>query len=138
MPVKKLCQGRAIWAVISRNGVNPKRRPGIILTDAREIEAGKPIYIVVTSTDMTPSRGTTEADIIALPFDPQGRIAPGFREPCAAICDWIEEVDPAMILERGGILPRRFLEAIVKRRAEIESGKELESPESPTQGEETP
>src|SRR4051794_37057003 len=128
MPPKKLCQGRAIWAVVSRKGINAKRRPGIIVTDAREIEAGKPIFVVVVSTDLTPSHDTKAEDIIPLPFHPQGRLEPGFRKPCAAICDWVEEVCRDAILEVHGILPFRYLARIAKRRADIQAAESKAEP----------
>lgn len=106
-------RGLIVWVEIQDpQKRNPKCRPAIILTTAKDIQAGAPIMVVGISTELTQTPRDEQVD---LPWHPQGRVRTGLKRKCAAICSWIEEIRLETIKESAGVVPPRQMLNILNK-----------------------
>lgn len=109
----QLVPGRIIWVdLLDQNGVNRKIRPVVILT---ETPPSQPLLVAVATT--TYSRNPLPPYHVELPYNPnrQQNCVTGLREPCAALCSWLESVSEADVQKVGGIVPPQKMKEILKQ-----------------------
>ena len=112
-----LQQGSIVWVeLVDPAGRNPKTRPAVILTPSHEILPGGQIYVAAASSTFNVSLPVNQ---VALPWHPQKHPVTGLRKKCVVVCEWISEIDPAQILEIGGICPPAILFQILAQLPQI-------------------
>lgn len=109
----KLTRGSIVWAVVpDPRGVNPKRRPIVLLTPADEIRPGVPIGGVAISTT---SPDPPPPECVELNWDPQGRSSTGLRRRSWAVCTWIVEMLPESVEASDKYVPSHVVSEIIAR-----------------------
>jgi hypothetical protein len=116
MSPPSLVRGRIVWATVSdQKGVNPKRRPVVLLLGVPDTGEGEPLLGVgVTTTFSLP----LPDDHVELPhsMNPASRPLTGLRERSAAVCSWLVQVERDAI-EQGdviGLVPPDLMEQILE------------------------
>ncbi len=93
------------------NGVNPKSRPCVVITEDEAVAAGDPIQVVAIST-MLP--GPIPPDAVAMQYHSQGHPKTGLKTRSAAFARWLVEVNPGQIARKIGHVPPRDLLALAE------------------------
>jgi hypothetical protein len=116
-----LIQGRIAYARISiadPQGKNPKtNRPFVIITHFDDIKGAETVQGVAITSELA---GSPDAHYYKLPTGP-GRRKHGCSDDSAALCTWIENLNPDD-LDMGGFLEPRFVHAIVIKVRELRPG----------------
>ncbi len=114
-----LQQGSIVWVeLVDPAGRNPKTRPAVVLTPSNEILPGGTIYVAAASSTFNEPLPVNQ---VVLPWHPQKHPVTGLRKKCVVMCEWIAEIDPAHILEIGGVCPPSHLFQILARLPKIPS-----------------
>jgi mRNA-degrading endonuclease toxin of MazEF toxin-antitoxin module len=92
--------------MLDPNGVNPKDRPAVIISRADEIDRDGFLFVVAISTLLP---GPLPSDHVKLPWHPKGHPRTGLKSNCAAVCTWIEKIDPSRVLTTIGHAPGKAL-----------------------------
>lgn len=107
-----LCQGRIIAAIPPSGRGQDKIRPMVIGTDRKTIATLGRFTVIVLSTKFSLPLRPVE---IFVPIDDRTRNITKLRKECVAVCNWIEELSVAEIVEdRGGWMPPSLVEQIIK------------------------
>lgn len=119
--------GRIIWGnFIDTRGrlVGPHR--AVIISANEDIEADKPIRVVVISSNL---QMADKDDMVLLPYfaSKHGHVHTRLKAKCAAICTWIPSIAREEITEYGGWVRGKYMVQILKRVNELDTSPE-ESP----------
>jgi mRNA-degrading endonuclease toxin of MazEF toxin-antitoxin module len=110
--VPTLEQGRIIWAELpSSDGTQVKRRPAVVVTPTSEIASGKPFMVVAATTKFG---DPLPLDHVLLPWHSAGKARSQLRQPTAAVCTWLFEIEDTDIHKFGGVLPSSVMLEIDK------------------------
>ena len=104
-----------MWATVpDQNGVNPKRRPLVLLVSAADIPAEETLLVVAVSHTFPTA---LPDDHVLLPYskDPRRRAVTGLKVRSAAVCSWITEITREEIEEVGGVVPPTKLVEIFEK-----------------------
>jgi mRNA-degrading endonuclease toxin of MazEF toxin-antitoxin module len=88
------------------NGVNPKDRPCVIVTDPKVPSLGGPHRVVAIST-LLPN--PLPPGYVLLPYYHPSHPVTGLNRRAAAICPWLEVIEEDRIIRRLGMVPGRKL-----------------------------
>ena len=107
--------GRIIWGNFTDTRgrlVGPHR--AIIITKNDEIDADKPIRVVVISSNL---QMAAKEDMVLLPYlaCEAGHVYTRLKTKCAAICTWIPTISKEDITEYGGGVRGKYFAQIMKR-----------------------
>lgn len=109
----QLCRGRIVWVeLLDPQGRNPTCRPAVIVTPDEDIRDDGEVWVVAVSTQLNQAPAEV---VVELPWHRGGHSRTKLREPCAAICTWMEKVSVANIRGFAGIVPGRQLLDILSR-----------------------
>lgn len=107
-----LHHGRIVWAVMrDRKGGNDKRRPGVIISEDREIAADGSFFVVAISTSI--SEPLSEWEVL-LPWNSSGTTRTKLRKKAVAVCNWLAELSPNDVEDHGGVVPTKLLNEILE------------------------
>ena len=95
--------------MLDPNGVNPKDRPAVIISRSAEIDRDGFLFVIAISTLLP---GPVPSDHVKLPWHPKGHPRTGLKSNCAAVCTWIEKIDPSRVLTTIGRAPGKALAEI--------------------------
>jgi mRNA-degrading endonuclease toxin of MazEF toxin-antitoxin module len=98
------------------NGANPKDRPAVIISRADEINRDGFLFVIAISTLLP---GPVPSNHVKLPWHPKGHPKTGLKSNCAAVCTWIEKIDPSRIRTTIGYAPGRTLVEIATQVASL-------------------
>ena len=111
--MSELCRGRIVWVeLLDPQGRNRKCRPAVIVTPDTDIRPDGDVWVIAISTQL---KEAPPEEQVQLPWDRRGHPRTGLKEPCAAVCTWMEKVSVASIQEMAGIVPGRQLLDIQRR-----------------------
>lgn len=109
----RLQQGSIIWATVADSaGRNAKRRPAVVVTPTAEIKAGEPMVAVAATSSFDAS---LPPNLVELPWHRSRHPRTGLSRRCAAVCDWLLEIDPSRVEAIGGVVPSAVLAEILAR-----------------------
>jgi hypothetical protein len=84
------------------NGVNPKDRPCVVVTDPKDpLTVGQHLVVAISTVVPTP----LPSGYILLPWYQPHYPVTGLNKRAAAICSWIAEVAEDRILRKLGVVP---------------------------------
>jgi mRNA-degrading endonuclease toxin of MazEF toxin-antitoxin module len=90
------------------NGVNPKDRPCVVVTDPKVSSVGGPYRVVAIST-LVPD--PLPPGYVLLPYYHPRHPVTGLNRKAAAICPWLDVIEEDRIIRRLGVVPNpRLLE----------------------------
>lgn len=124
----KPVHGRIIWAnFVDPQGNEAGPHRAVIITPTEDIEAGKPIRVVVISSKLHWAKAE---DMVILPFFPTsaGHPVTRLKKKSAAICNWRPAIKEADITGYGGEIKGKWLFSILKRVKELDKETEPNSP----------
>jgi hypothetical protein len=100
-------RGRIVWVRLGPRG-DYKKRPAVVLSDVHDTRPDTIIRIMGGTTDFTKPIRDVE---VLLPFYPPPKRHPltKLRKETIVVCDWIDEVKVADILQFGGFVPGKVL-----------------------------
>jgi hypothetical protein len=108
---ERLVAGRVLYATFpARHGGPPKRRPAVLLHDARGLQDEDAIVVVAVSTAFTRFRPAAEVE---LPHS-KGPALTGLHRPCAVVCDWLPGLRRGDVEDLEGIVPPVHLEEVLR------------------------
>ena len=117
--MSQLCRGRIVWVeLLDPQGRNRKCRPAVIVTPDADIRPDGEVWVVAISTQLHEAPRETQVE---LPWERNGHPKTGLKEPCAAVCTWLEKVPVTSIQENAGVVPGRQLLDILARIKPMES-----------------
>jgi hypothetical protein len=96
--------------VTDRRDQNEKCRPGVVITDTREIASASQIVMVAIASLPDEAGGSPS---IKLPWHRNGHPKTGLGKECYAICHWLCPVDVENIDDIGGYVPEPQLSQIL-------------------------
>jgi len=116
-PGPEIRQGEIYWARVVPPRGEPKRRPVGVLTHTERVLLDEPIACVaITSAPID----SDDPNLVALPWNAQGRVGTGLRRPSWAVPNWLLALRPSDLLEYIGRIPRDKVDAIVRLAADPE------------------
>jgi mRNA-degrading endonuclease toxin of MazEF toxin-antitoxin module len=89
-----------------------KPQPAVIISPDADIREDGEVWVVAISTQLDEAPIESQ---VALPWDRRGHPRTGLKQPCAAVCTWMEKVSVASIQGYAGIVPGRQLLDILRR-----------------------
>lgn len=108
-----LRRGSVTWADLTdRHTGQPARRPVVVVSPTRDLLPGGTALVVVVSTDVV---GTPAENAVALPAAADGSAPTGLRQPCVAVCDWLEVLPVAALDAPRGAVPAGVLAVILSK-----------------------
>jgi mRNA-degrading endonuclease toxin of MazEF toxin-antitoxin module len=111
--VAQLCCGRIVWVeLLDPQGRNRKCRPAVIVTPDADLQPDGTVWVVAISSQL--DEAPAEA-LVQLPWHRGGHPRTGLKEPCAAVCAWMEQVNVTDIQGYAGTVPGRQLLDILTR-----------------------
>jgi len=97
-------------------GVNPKDRPAVNISRPDEIDRDDFLFVMAISTLLP---GPVPSDHVKLPWHSNGHPRTGLKSNCAAVCSWIEKVEPSRVLTTIGHAPGKALAEIATQVASL-------------------
>ena len=103
--------GKVVWMdVTDPQGNEVGEHAVLILITKKEHLEGKPLKGVVVSTKLNWAQKDRRVE---MPYSPGFRhIKTGFSERCAAMCDWIVDIDLSHINSWGGHVGKKWMDEI--------------------------
>ena len=88
-----------VAAALDPNGVNPKNRPAVVISDDCTGPTIVVVYITGEMDDPLPP------EQVAMRWAAEGHQLTGLHKPCVAVCSWYERVSVSRLLDRMGTCP---------------------------------
>jgi len=112
--------GSVVWVTTrDPNGVNPKKRPAVVLSPTEEIHRGSDLRLVAITGTLP---DTLTEDYISLPWQAQGRCATGLKKRSAVYCAWLLlDIPQGEVSQPTGRVPGALLDQIVDRIRALDS-----------------
>jgi mRNA-degrading endonuclease toxin of MazEF toxin-antitoxin module len=111
--------GRIIWGnFVDTRGRLAGPHRAVIISSNEDIDAGKPIRVVVISSNL---QMAAKEDTVLLPYfkSKDGHVHTRLKTKCAAICRWIPSIAKEDITEYGGWVRGKYMLQILKRVNEL-------------------
>jgi mRNA-degrading endonuclease toxin of MazEF toxin-antitoxin module len=97
---------------------NAKIRPAIVVTPTDEISVEVRLWAVaITGALPKPLPGS----YVLLPYHAARHPRTGLSKRCAAVCEWLVEIDPAKVERQIGRVPDKVLVEILAKIADLEA-----------------
>jgi mRNA-degrading endonuclease toxin of MazEF toxin-antitoxin module len=93
-------------------GENEKDRPLVIITATSEIRPDEPVVAVAITTQIP---NPLPEELVELPWHRNKHAKTGLNKPCAAVCNWVVELQQSDIQTVAGVVPAAKLVEIIKR-----------------------
>ncbi len=106
-------QGRIVLVEVNDpQSRNAKTRPAVIVSENDEIIAGRGIFCVAITGTLPDD---LPVDCILIPYHRNGHPRTGLKKRCAAMCNWLFEIEETQIKKYLGAVPKDKLLAIIER-----------------------
>lgn len=104
-------RGSIVWIELADpNGLDPKKRPALVLSSNDKIAHGGALVVAAISTSFT---RPVPSHWFELPSHPAGHPRTGLDQPCVVKADWLKSVERSEILGELGTAPAGIVRQVL-------------------------